>query len=100
MSDSEIIRVGKRGTVVIPAALRRTYNLKEGTILAAEMKEEGILLRSVVILPVGKYSGLREEDVESSKQTAGKWDDIDPDQLIEDIYNGRQHHSGRAEADW
>lgn len=62
MPDTEMIRVGKRGTVVIPAALRRTYNLKEGTILAAEMKEEGILLRSVLILPVEKYSDLRKAE--------------------------------------
>ncbi len=62
MSDTEMIRVGKRGTVVIPAALRRTYNLKEGTMLAVEMKEEGILLRSVLVLPVEKYSDLRKAE--------------------------------------
>ena len=62
MPDAEIIRIGKRGTVVIPAALRRAYNLKEGTILSAEMKEEGILLRSVLVLPVEKYSDLRKAE--------------------------------------
>lgn len=62
MADTEMIRVGKRDTVVIPAALRRIYNLKEGTILAVKMKEEGILLRSVLILPVEKYSDLRKAE--------------------------------------
>ncbi|MEW6183104.1 MAG: AbrB/MazE/SpoVT family DNA-binding domain-containing protein [Bacillota bacterium] len=45
MASTETIRIGKRGTVVIPASLRRAYNLDEGSFLVAEPREEGILLR-------------------------------------------------------
>ena len=58
MQDPEMIRVGKRGTVVIPVALRQAYSITEGTIMAAETKEEGILLRSVLVLPVERCSSL------------------------------------------
>ena len=33
---SEVTRVGKRGTVVIPAALRERYGLEEGTEVLVE----------------------------------------------------------------
>lgn len=62
MPENEMIRVGKRGTIVIPAALRRAYNLKEGTLLAAEMREEGILLYPVVVLPVESYTPQRKAE--------------------------------------
>ena len=35
-------RVGKRGTVVIPAALRRRFGIEEGSLVIAEDREEGI----------------------------------------------------------
>lgn len=38
-------RVGKRGTVVIPAALRRRYGIEEGTLVIAEAREGGVLIR-------------------------------------------------------
>jgi len=41
-------RVGKRGTVVIPAALRWRYGIKEGSLIIAEDREEGILIRPAV----------------------------------------------------
>jgi hypothetical protein len=33
---AEPSRVGKRGTIVIPAALRRQYGIEEGTFVIAE----------------------------------------------------------------
>ena len=35
-------KVGKRGTVVIPAALRRRFGIEEGPLVIAEDREEGI----------------------------------------------------------
>ena len=35
-------RVGKRGTVVIPAALRRRFGIEEGSLVIAEDRGEGI----------------------------------------------------------
>ncbi len=53
---SEVTRVGKRGTVVIPAALRKRYGLEEGREVLVEETAEGLLLRPAVTLPVEMYS--------------------------------------------
>ena len=42
---TEYIRVGKRGTLVIPAELRRQYGLEEGEMLAMEEHAGGLLLK-------------------------------------------------------
>jgi AbrB family looped-hinge helix DNA binding protein len=55
-------RIGKRGTVVIPAGLRRKYRLDEGSLLVAEEKADGILLRPVVAVPVEIYSPERQAE--------------------------------------
>lgn len=52
----ETARVGKRGTVVVPAQLRKRFGLKEGSLLIAEEREDGILLRPAVAYPVEVYS--------------------------------------------
>ena len=44
-------RVGKRGTVVIPAALRRRFGIEEGSLVIAEDREEGILIRPAAAVP-------------------------------------------------
>lgn len=54
--DRETTKVGRRGTVVIPARLRRRLGLTEGSIMVAEAREDGILLRPAVALPVEPYS--------------------------------------------
>jgi AbrB family looped-hinge helix DNA binding protein len=57
---AEPSRVGKRGTVVIPAALRRRYGIEEGTFVIAEAREGGVLIRPAVILPVEVYTPERK----------------------------------------
>src|SRR5271170_7789644 len=59
-TSAEPSRVGKRGTVVIPAALRRRYGIEEGTFVVAEPREGGILIRPAVILPVEVYTPERK----------------------------------------
>lgn len=55
-------KVGKRGSVVIPANLRRQFGIEEGTLVIAEATEEGVLLRPAVAVPVENYSpGRRAE---------------------------------------
>ena len=49
--EATVIRAGKRGTVVIPVALRRRMGIDDGTLLTAEETDEGILLRTVVTRP-------------------------------------------------
>ena len=43
----EYIRVGKRGTVVIPAEIRRRYGLEEGEMLVMEESSQGLLFKPV-----------------------------------------------------
>jgi AbrB family looped-hinge helix DNA binding protein len=56
-------RVGKRGTVVIPADLRRRYGLTDGALLVAEGTDDGILLRPAVALPIEIYSPRRKAEL-------------------------------------
>lgn len=55
-------KVGKRGTVVIPAELRRKYGLEEGSLVVAEERPEGILIRPAVALPLEVYSRERKAE--------------------------------------
>lgn len=52
--------VGKRGTVVIPAELRRRYGIAEGSVVIAEATPEGVLIRPAVTLPVEVYTPERK----------------------------------------
>ena len=54
--ESATIKIGKRGTLVIPSQIRQSYGLKDGDLISVEGRQEGILLRPVVTLPVEKYS--------------------------------------------
>lgn len=53
---SDVIWMGRRGTVVIPALLRKRYGLEEGREVLVEETAEGLLLRPAVTLPVEIYS--------------------------------------------
>ncbi|MGH7572382.1 MAG: AbrB/MazE/SpoVT family DNA-binding domain-containing protein [Gemmatimonadota bacterium] len=55
-------KIGKRGTYVIPANLRRRYGLEEGTLVIAEHRPEGILLRPAVAVAVEKYTPERKAE--------------------------------------
>lgn len=46
------VMVGKRGTVVIPAKLRKRFHLQEGSALLLEERREGILMRPAITTPV------------------------------------------------
>jgi AbrB family looped-hinge helix DNA binding protein len=59
---SRTTRVGKRGTFVIPAQLRRKYGLNEGSEIIAEGTDNGILLRPAVTLPLELYSTRRKAE--------------------------------------
>jgi AbrB family looped-hinge helix DNA binding protein len=57
---AEPSRVGKRGTVVIPAALRRRYGIEEGSFVVAEPCECGVLIRPALVLPIEVYTPERK----------------------------------------
>ncbi len=56
MSVSETGRIGKRGTFVIPAKLRRIFGIGEGSEVIAEETPEGILIRPAITVPLEIYS--------------------------------------------
>lgn len=56
---SETTRVGKRGTVVIPAPLRARYGLEEGSEILVEETADGLLLRPAITLPIERYTNER-----------------------------------------
>jgi AbrB family looped-hinge helix DNA binding protein len=55
MVMAEVSKVGKRGTVVIPAELRRRFGIEEGSLVIAEAREGGVLIRPAIALPSDEY---------------------------------------------
>jgi len=53
-------RVGKRGTIVIPAKLRRQFHLEEGSYIIVEACDGGILIRPASLHPVEIYTPERK----------------------------------------
>jgi AbrB family looped-hinge helix DNA binding protein len=99
-SMAEVSKVGKRGAVVIPAALRRRFGIEEGSLVIAEAREEGVLIRPAVALPTDEYrrqflaeldrefAALREDPEAWEEELAERrlldgtlLDGLDPDEL-------------------
>jgi len=88
---AEYIRVGKRGTVVIPADLRRQYGLGEGDMLVMEEFAGGLLIKPVRAFETEVYSPQRTaEFMLNNAVDAVEYDDavaevralgIDPDSV-------------------
>ena len=55
-------KVGRRGTVVLPAKLRRRLGIEEGSFVVAEPREDGILIRPATVLPVEVYTPERRAE--------------------------------------
>ena len=58
----ETTKIGRRGTIVIPALLRRRLGLKDGDILVAEEVDGGVLLRPAVAVALETYSPERRAE--------------------------------------
>ena len=52
-------KVGRRGTVVLPARLRRKYALEEGSLVIVEERPEGLMLRPAATYPIEMYTPAR-----------------------------------------
>ena len=59
---TETSRVGKQGTVVIPASLCRRFGIEEGALVIAEEREDGILIRPAEAPPVEIYTPERKAE--------------------------------------
>jgi bifunctional DNA-binding transcriptional regulator/antitoxin component of YhaV-PrlF toxin-antitoxin module len=58
----EVTKLGKRGTMVLPANLRRRYGFEEGSVIVAEEHADGILIRPAVVVPVETYTAERKAE--------------------------------------
>jgi AbrB family looped-hinge helix DNA binding protein len=58
----ESAKVGKRGAIIVPARLRRRFGIEEGSMVVAEEKDDGILIRPAVVVPVERYSPERKAE--------------------------------------
>lgn len=66
------LKVGKRGTIVVPAGLRKRYGITEGAVVTAEAHEDGVLIRPAVVIPVERYSPERKAEFLLSTAINGK----------------------------
>ncbi len=55
-------KIGRNGTLVIPARLRRRFGLQEGGMVVLEETEDGISIRPAVAVPVEVYSARRKAE--------------------------------------
>lgn len=73
---SEYVRIGKRGTVVIPADVRRKLQLDEGDMLIMEESASGLLLKPVRAYEVEIYTDERTaEFMLNNAVTAAEYDE-------------------------
>jgi len=68
----EVVKVGKRGAVIVPAKLRKRYGIEEGSLVTAEPTEDGVLLRPAIVLPVERYSAERKAEFLLTNATDAK----------------------------
>ena len=88
----ESAKVGKRGTIVVPARLRKRFGIEEGSIVTAEEKDDGILIRPAILVPVERYTPERkaefllsnaidDADYRKARKTVRKLG-LDPDKIL------------------
>jgi AbrB family looped-hinge helix DNA binding protein len=63
-------KIGKRGAIIVPAKLRKRFGIEEGSLVTAEEREDGILIRPAVVVPVEKYSPERKAEFILSNVTS------------------------------
>jgi AbrB family looped-hinge helix DNA binding protein len=66
---ADTVTVGKRGTIVIPAFLRKRFGVHEGDLLITEEHRDGILIIPAVAIPVESYSSTRKAEFILSNAT-------------------------------
>ena len=88
---TETSKVGKRGVFTIPATMRKHFGLADGSLVIAEEREDGILLRPAIATAVELYSDQRAaefllsnatdaEDYEAARQDVLAMG-LDPDRI-------------------
>jgi bifunctional DNA-binding transcriptional regulator/antitoxin component of YhaV-PrlF toxin-antitoxin module len=65
---TSLITLNDRGTVTLPAKLRKSAGLRAHDVLMAEVTPMGILLRPTVTLPVELYTDERIQEFDESEE--------------------------------
>lgn len=68
----DAVKVGKRGAIVVPAKLRKRYGMEEGSLVTAEPRDDGVLIRPAVVIPVERYTPERRAEFLLSNATTQK----------------------------
>ena len=69
MTSRQTVRIGRRGTLVIPSELRRQYGLEEGAVAVIEARPDGVLVRPATAVPVEIYTDERKAEFLLSNAT-------------------------------
>jgi antitoxin PrlF len=64
----EMAQVSGRGTVTLPAEIRRKLSLREGDVLAVRISGSSIMLTPAVVTPVELYTDERIAEFERNAQ--------------------------------
>lgn len=67
------VTISSRGTIKLPAKLRRALGLKAEDSLIAEITDEGLLLRPAVTLPVEIYGPERIHEFDNAERELGEF---------------------------
>ncbi len=65
--------INSRGTITLPAKLRKTLGLSGDDLLIAETTDEGVLLRPAVALPIELYSTERVAEFAAEEEKLEEW---------------------------
>src|ERR1700685_1155682 len=68
----EAAKVVKRCAIIVPAKLRKRFGIEEGTMVIAEERDDGILIRPAVVMPVERYSPERKAEFLLSTSTTAQ----------------------------
>lgn len=67
------LTVTDRGTVTLPAKLRRELGIQGNDLLIAETTGDGVLLRPAVTLPVEIYDSQRISEFSAAEDDLAEW---------------------------
>jgi len=80
--EATTIKMGKRGTIVLPAKLRKQFGLEDGSLLQIEPKSGGILIRPAFLYePEVWTDDTRAYFILTNSMTKEEWDRNLPDVL-------------------
>jgi bifunctional DNA-binding transcriptional regulator/antitoxin component of YhaV-PrlF toxin-antitoxin module len=68
----EVVKVGKRGTIIVPVKLRKQYGIEEGALVTTEAREDGVLIRPAIVMSVERYTPERKAEFLLSTATTVK----------------------------